>query len=309
MINRILKFYTKYFALWVLLFAVFAYLMPAPFESLSAYNQWFFALTMFGIGAVLSPDDFERIAKQPRIVLVGSAAQFTIMPLGAFAVAKIFNLQPQLAVGLILAGCMPGAMASNVMSYIAGADAAYSVSLTAVSTLLCPIITPALTKLLAGAILPVDFWRMFADVVFMVVLPLAVGFSVRAVLKEKIDKLRHVFPAVSVTFIIFICSVVIAANRQRLGLTTLYLLVPVFVLNIYGMSAGFALGTACRFSPQRRRTLSIEIGMQNAGLGTVLAIEHFGEKSAIPAAMFVFVCIITASIMAEFWQRNKGDVQ
>jgi len=280
-INRILKFYTKYFALWVLLFAVFAYLMPAPFKSLSAYNQWFFALTMFGIGAVLSPDDFERIAKQPLIVLVGSAAQFTIMPLGAFAVAKIFNLQPQLAVGLILAGCMPGAMASNVMSYIAGADAAYSVSLTAVSTLLCPIITPALTKLLAGAILPVDFWRMFADVVFMVVLPLAVGFSVRAVLKEKIDKLRHVFPAVSVTFIIFICSVV----------------------------AGFALGTACRFSPQRRRTLSIEIGMQNAGLGTVLAIEHFGEKSAIPAAMFVFVCIITASIMAEFWQRNKGDVQ
>ena len=306
MINGILKFYTKYFAVWVLGFAVVAYFEPAPFEALGAYNQWFFALTMFGIGAVLSPDAFKRIAQKPVIVLIGSAAQFTIMPLGAFAVAKIFNLQPQLAVGLILAGCMPGAMASNVMSYIAGADAAYSVSLTAFSTLMCPIITPALTKLLAGAILPVDFWQMFWDVVFMVIAPLAVGFSVRAILKEKIDKLRHLFPAISVTFIIFICSVVIAANRQRLGLSTLYLLGPVVILNVYGMLAGFGLGTACRFTPERKRTLSIEIGMQNAGLGTVLAIKHFGEKSAIPAAMFVFVCILTASVMAEIWQRNKG---
>jgi BASS family bile acid:Na+ symporter len=303
-INRILKFYTKYFAVWVLGFAVVAYFKPAPFKALSAYNQWFFALTMFGIGAVLSPDDFKRIAQKPVIILVGSVAQFTIMPLGAFAVAKIFNLQPQLAVGLILAGCMPGAMASNIMSYIAGADAAYSVSLTAVSTLLCPIITPALTKLLAGAILPVDFWEMFRDVMLMVVVPLAVGFGVRGFLKEKIKKLRHVFPAVSVTFIIFICSVVIAANRQRLGLSTLYLLGPVLILNVYGMLAGFGLGTACRFNSARRRTLSIEIGMQNAGLGTVLAIKHFGEKAAIPVAMFVFVCILTASVIAELWQRN-----
>jgi BASS family bile acid:Na+ symporter len=303
-INRILRFYTKWFALWVLLFAVIAYFWPGPFKAIGAYNQWFFALTMFGIGAVLSPDDFKRIAQKPVVVLIGSVAQFTIMPLGAFGIAKIFNLGPQMAVGLILAGCMPGAMASNVMSYIAGADAAYSVSLTAVSTLLCPIITPALTKLLAGAILPVDFWQMFWDVIFMVVLPLAVGFSVRAILKEKIDKLRHVFPAVSVTFIIFICSVVIATNHQRLGLSTLYLLVPVLILNIYGMLAGFGVGATCRFAPARRRTLSIEIGMQNAGLGTVLALKHFGEKSAIPVAMFVFVCILTASVMAEIWQRK-----
>jgi BASS family bile acid:Na+ symporter len=303
-INRILKFYTKYFALWVLLFAVVAYFKPAPFKALGTYNQWFFALTMFGIGAVLSPDDFKQIAQKPVVVLIGSGAQFTIMPLGAFAVAKIFNLQPQLAVGLILAGCMPGAMASNVMSYIARADAAYSVSLTAVSTLLCPIVTPALTKLLAGAILPVDFRQMFWDVISMVVLPLAVGFGVRGFLKEKIEKVRQIFPAISVTFIIFICSVVVAANRQRLGLSTLYLLGPVIVLNVYGMLAGFGLGAACRFTLERRRTLSIEIGMQNAGLGTVLALKHFGEKSAIPAAMFVFVCILTASVMAEVWRRK-----
>ena len=304
MINRILRFYTKWFALWVLLFAVVAYFWPGPFKSLGAYNQWFFALTMFGIGAVISPDDFKRIAQKPVVVLIGSVAQFTIMPLGAFGVAKIFNLGPQMAVGLILAGCMPGAMASNVMSYIAGADAAYSVSLTAVSTLLCPIITPALTKLLAGAILPVDFWQMFRDVVFMVVVPLIAGFLVRAVLKEKIDKLKHVFGAISVTFIIFICSVVIALNRGALGVATIGVLAAVSLLNVYGMLAGFGVGAACRFAPARRRTLSIEIGMQNAGLGTVLALKHFGEKSAIPVAMFVFVCILTASVMAEIWQRK-----
>ena len=304
MLNRVLAFYTKWFAVWVVLFAAVAYFWPKPFLGLKGYNEWFFALTMFGIGAVLSLDDFKRIAQKPAIVLIGSVAQFTIMPLGAFAVAKIFNLPAHMAVGLILAGCMPGAMASNVMSYIARADAAYSVSLTAVSTLLCPVITPALTKLLAGAILPVDFWKMFADVMFMVVVPLAVGFLVRGILKEKIEKIRQVFPAISVTFIIFICSLVIALNRERLGMVTLGILVPVSVLNIYGMSAGFGVGTVFKMAPARRRTLSIEIGMQNAGLGTVLAIKHFGEKSAIPAAMFVFICIITASIMVEVWRRR-----
>jgi len=176
MLNRVLAFYTKWFAVWVIVFGVVAYFWPGPFEVMGRYRRWLFALTMFGIGAVLSLDDFKRIGQKPVIVLIGSVAQFTIMPLGAFAVAKIFNLPAHMAVGLILAGCMPGAMASNVMSYIARADAAYSVSLTAVSTLLCPVITPALTKLLAGAILPVEFWEMFWDVMFMVVVPLAVGF-------------------------------------------------------------------------------------------------------------------------------------
>jgi BASS family bile acid:Na+ symporter len=306
MFARILSFYTKYFAAWVILFGVVAYFLPAPFVALKPYNEWFFALTMFGIGAVLQIDDFKRVAARPTIVLIGCCAQFSIMPLGAFLLSKLFAFPPELAVGLILTGSAPGAMASNVMSYIAKADTAYSVSLTTISTLLCPLLTPGLTFFLAGSELTVDFWSMVLSVLKMVIVPLLVGFGVRHFLKEKIKKVLPVFPAISVTFIIFICSLVIALNKGRLMMVTGPILAAGIILNIYGISAGYGIGSLFRMANKRRRTLAIEIGMQNAGLGTVLALKHFNEKTAIPAAIFVFICIITASIMAEVWQKRKA---
>jgi BASS family bile acid:Na+ symporter len=307
MFEKILSFYTKHFAVWVIIFGVLAYLFPQPFAILKPGYDWFFALTMFGIGAVLNIEDFRRIAAKPSIVLIGSCAQFTIMPLGAFALANVFNLPPEVAVGLILTGSAPGAMASNVMSYIAKADTAYSVSLTTVSTLLCPVLTPGLTLILAHSRLEVPFWQMMLSVINMVVVPLFIGFGVRHFFKEKIEKVLAVFPAISVTFIIFICSLVIALNKDRLGQVTGLVLTAAVILNIYGMLAGYGIGTAFRMVPIRRRTLSIEIGMQNAGLGTALALKHFGEEAALPAAAFVFICIITASVMARFWQREHAE--
>jgi len=307
MLKKVLVFYTKYFAVWVIAFGVVAYLVPKPFVALRDYMDWFFALTMFGIGAVLQIKDFKRIAQRPIIVLIGSAAQFSIMPLGAFVLAKLFGLEAEIAVGLILTGSAPGAMASNVMSYIAKADTAYSVSLTTVSTLLCPLLTPGLTFILAGSVLKVPFWEMMFSVIKMVIVPLFVGFGVRHYFKEKIEKVLPIFPAISVTFIIFICSLVIALNKDRLGQVTGLVLATAVILNIYGMLGGYGVGSAFRMEVRRRRTLAIEIGMQNAGLGTVLALKHFGEKAAIPATIFVFICIITASVMAAVWQKTTPD--
>jgi BASS family bile acid:Na+ symporter len=304
MLGRILSFYTKYFAVWVVLFGIVAYLSPAPFVSLKPYMDWFFALTMFGIGAVLRIEDFKRIAQKPIIVLIGCCAQFSIMPLGAFVLVKTFGLQAEVAVGLILTGSAPGAMASNVMSYIAKADTAYSVSLTTASTLLCPLLTPGLTFLLAGSILKVDFLAMVLTVIKMVIVPLLAGFAVRHYLKRWVERILVIFPAISVTFIIFICSLVIALNKTYLIMITAPILAAALVLNIYGMLAGYSVGLAFRMQKARKRTLAIEIGMQNAGLGTILALKHFGEKAAIPAAIFVFICIITASVMAEIWQKQ-----
>ncbi len=304
MLKKILGFYTKFFAVWIILFAVVAYIFPKPFIALKDYNKHFFALTMFGIGAVLQMEDFKRIAKRPIIVFIGSAAQFSIMPLGAFVLARIFNLPPEITVGLILTGSAPGAMASNVMSYIAKADTAYSVSLTTVSTLLCPLLTPGLTFLLARSQLDIPFLDMVLDVIYMVILPLFFGFGIRHLFREKLEKFLPIFPAISVTFIIFICSLVIALNKNYLPKATGLILAAVVILNVYGMLAGYSVGVIFRMTQNRRRTLSIEIGMQNAGLGTALALEHFGEKAAMPAAIFVFICIITASIMAEVWQKR-----
>lgn len=309
MLKKILSFYTRYFAIWVVAFGVVAYIWPAWFVALKPYNKLFFSLTMFGIGAVLQMEDFRRIGRRPVIVLIGSAAQFTIMPLGAFVLARLFKLEAEIAVGLILTGSAPGAMASNVMSYIAKADTAYSVSLTTVSTLLCPLLTPGLTFLLAKSELDVPFWAMVGDVMYMVVVPLFVGFGVRHYLKEKLEKILPVFPAISVTFIIFICSLVIALNKARLAEVTAVILAVGVILNVYGMLAGYGVASAFRMEKRRRRTLAIEIGMQNAGLGTVLALEHFGEKAAMPAAIFVFVCIITASAMAAIWQKDAVEAK
>ncbi|MFC1634937.1 bile acid:sodium symporter family protein [Planctomycetota bacterium] len=262
---------------------------------------------MFGIGAVLQVEDFKRIVAKPIVVLIGSAAQFSIMPLGAFVLSKLFGLPPEIAVGLILTGSAPGAMASNVMSYIAKADTAYSVSLTTVSTLLCPLLTPGLTFLLARSKLEVPFLDMMVSVIMMVIVPLFIGFGVRHYLKEKVEKILPVFPAISVTFIIFICSLVIALNKSYLAQVTGIILAAGVVLNVYGMLAGYGVGSFFRMEVARRRTLAIEIGMQNAGLGTVLALKHFGEKAAMPAAIFVFICIITASLMAALWQRTSPE--
>jgi len=304
MFRKVLAFYTKYFAVWVVLFGVVAYLLPGPFVALKGYMDWFFALTMFGIGAVLQAEDFKRIAKKPIIVFIGCCAQFSIMPLGAFLLAMAFNLPSEIAVGLILTGSAPGAMASNVMSYIARADTAYSVSLTTVSTLLCPLLTPGLTFLLAKSDLEIDFWAMMISVIKMVIVPLLVGFGVRHYFKEKVERILQIFPAISVTFIIFICSLVIALNKSYLIMVTGPILAAGLILNIYGMLAGYGVGAVFQMARKRRKTLSIEIGMQNAGLGTVLALKHIGEKAAVPAAIFVFICIITASVMAELWQRR-----
>jgi BASS family bile acid:Na+ symporter len=309
MLTKVLGFYTKYFGVWVVLFGVVAYCWPGPFVALKPYMDWFFALTMFGIGAVLQIEDFKRIIQNPALVLIGIAAEYTATPLGAYVLAKVFNLPPEIAVGLILTGSAPAAMSSNVISYIARADTAYSVSLTTASTLLCPILTPSLTFLLARSRLDVPFFDMVLSVVNMVVVPLFLGFGVRHFLREKIEKILPVFPAISVTFIIFICSLVIALNKTYLAQTTAIVLAAGIILNVYGMLAGYGVGMVFRMNVARRRTLAIEIGMQNAGLGTVLALKHFGEKAAMPAAIFVFICIITASLMAALWRRTVPDEQ
>lgn len=319
MIKKALEFYTRYFTIWVILFGVIAYIYPDPFVFMGRLkvtnltigqfsytlsgNVLFFAFTMFGIGVALHPEEFKRIFKKPWVVAIGSIAQFTIMPFGAYVIARVFKLSPTMTVGLILTGAAPGAMASNVMSYLARADAAYSVSLTTVSTLLCPFLTPFLTWLLASSSLPIPVEKMLVDVLIMVLIPLLLGFVVRRLLSQTVEKILPVFPALSVTFIIFICSVVIALNHKRLPQVTGVVLVVGVILNFYGMAGGYGVGKLFRLALRRRRALAIEIGMQNAGLGSALALENFGEEAALPAALFVFICIITASILAVIWQR------
>ncbi len=305
MVKKILGLYNRFFVIWVILGGVLAFFYPMVFIPLKKYMELFFGLTMFGIGAVLHKEDFDNILKNLWVVLIGVIAQFTIMPFSAFFISKIFKLSKDFTLGLILTGSAPGAMASNVFSYLAGADVAYSVSLTTVSTLLCPVLTPVLTYFLARTIFNIPFWGMFLSVVEIVIIPLLIGFFIRDKFSRSMDKVSHFFPAISVTFIVFICSLVIALNKKYILHMSLLIFLVVLILNLSGLSLGYLVGRSFSFDKLKRRALTIEIGMQNAGLGSVLALKHFNQRTAIPAVVFVFVCIFTAAILVQLWAKEN----
>ena len=305
--NRFLALFNRLFVVWVILAGLAAFYFPGFFIPLKKYMELFFAITMFGVGMVLNPTDFVTIFKKFRFVLVGVLAQFSIMPISAFLISKVFAFSKDISLGLILAGSAPGAMASNVLSYLAGADVAYSVSLTTASTLLAPILTPLLTLLLAHTLLDIPFWGMFFSVTRMVLVPLFLGILLKRIFHEKIQPLSRIFPAISTTFIAFICALVIALNKKFLLMINPWIFFAAIVLNISGLCLGYLTGHVFGFDLLKKRALSIEIGMQNAGLGSVLALKHFNEKAALPAVIFVFICIFSASLLVPIWSKSGQE--
>lgn len=304
-VNKAIKWYTNNLTLWVILFGVAAYVWPAPFLVVKPLINLFFALTMFGIGMVITGQNYADIVRSPLKILFGNLCQFTIMPLVAFGVARLFALPPAITLGLVLTGAAPGAMTSNVLSYLSEGDVAYSVSLTAVATLLSPLLTPALVLLLAGSRIPVPYVNMFFTILYTVVIPLLLGFLARRVLGERLERIKDIPPAISVTAIWIITSYVLAANHKNLGAATLLVFLAVILINAAGMAGGFFAGRLARLPFKQKKTLAIEIGMQNAGLGVVLALEHFPQQPAVavPAALFATWCIISASLMVSVWRR------
>lgn len=305
-LRKSIEWFTRLLPLWTIIGGVIAFIKPALFLPLRKWMDGLFMFTMLGIGAVLDYRKFIPVFKRYYIVIIGSSAQYLIMPLSAFVIAKWLNLPPELAVGLIIAGSVPGAMASNVISYLAKADVAYSISLTTLSTLLSPLFTPALTWFLARSILEIKFWEMFFSIIKLVIIPLLAGFGIRYFLKRVIDRITVVFPAFSTIFIVLICALVIALNQGRVVLLGRVLFLAVVMLNLAGLCGGYGVGRLFRLTLPQRRALSIEIGMQNAGLGAVLSLRQFTPQTALPCVIFATWCVITASILAEVW-ANKGS--
>ncbi len=304
---RLIRFYNNNLSLWVVLFGLVAYLYPPSFLFTGRFINWFFAAAMFGIGMVIQDEDYRNIIRAPKPVLFGNLCQFTIMPLLGLAVSFVFALPKEMAVGLVLTGAAPGAMTSNVISYLSGGDTAYSVSLTALATLLSPLLTPLITLLLLGERIPIAFFPMFLTIITTVVVPLLLGFLVRKNLPRFVERNADLPPAVSITAIVVITSYVVAINKGNLTMATSIIFVAVIIHNLLGMLMGFFAGAAAKFDFRKKKTLAIEIGMQNAGLGVVLALRHFSDKTAIPAAIFTIWCILSASLLVNFWKfiENK----
>lgn len=312
-LGKISNFATSTFALWVIIFAIFSYLYPAGFAWIAPRIPLLLGIIMFGMGLTLSVNDFKGIFKQPKSVLIGVVAQYTIMPLLAFGLAHLFQLPPEVAVGVILVGCCPGGTASNVMTFMAKGNTALSVTVTSVSTLLAPIMTPSLTFLLASQWLPVSFGDMFMSIVQVVLLPIVLGVIVRLLFSKQVDKSVSVLPLVSVIGIVAVAAAVVAVNKGSIAATGLLIFAVVVLHNCLGLLVGYVIAKLFKLNFKDQKAVSIEVGMQNSGLGAALALTHFAPIAAVPSAIFSVWHNISGPILATWWgkrsieQSNKSE--
>lgn len=307
--QRVFTFIANQLALLTLLGAVVAYIHPPVFLVFKDYFLWFFAATMFALGLVLNAADLKTEMLNPRRVGLGVLSQFSVMPLLAWLVAQYPGFTPAIAIGFIIVGCAPGAMASNVIVYLAGGAVAFSVTLTTLATLMSPLVTPLLVKWLGGEILPVAFWPLMLTIVKTVLLPLLLGLIVQGWLGRQLETVRGFAPGVAALAIIIICSYAVAANQEKIASMVLSVMLGVVLVNILGYLLGWYLAKLYGFEQLYRITLMIELGMQNAGMGVALALKHFPEESALPGALFAVWCIITAAIASSLLRRRITGYQ
>ncbi|HEX3033561.1 MAG TPA: bile acid:sodium symporter family protein [Thermodesulfobacteriota bacterium] len=299
--------FTDYFTFWIIGFSVLTYLYPEPFAKLAYLITPTLGVIMFGMGMTLTGEDFRRVILRPQDVAVGFTAQYGIMPFMGFALAKIFGLEPLLAAGVVLVGSCPGGTASNVITYLAGGDVALSVTMTSVSTILSPVFTPLLTYFLAGQWIPVPTLNLFISTIEIILLPVALGLSIRSLFKEKVRTVLPFLPMVSSIAIIFIVGVIVAANAGAIREVGLRIGIVVILHNMIGLILGFYIARLLGMDARKARAVSIEVGMQNSGLGVALARAHFGTLAALPSAMFSVWHNISGSVLAWWWRKSESN--
>lgn len=305
----ILRFIANGLAPLTLLGAIVAYFVPEAFTWLKPHISWLFGATMFALGVVLHPEELGETLRKPKDIGLGVLTQYTVMPALGFAAALLSGLPPELALGFIIVACAPGAMASNVIVYLAGGAVAYSIALTTVATLLSPLLTPTLVKWLGSVYFEIDFWPMFETIIYTVLAPLFAGLGLRQLLQRKLPSslalASEIAPAVASLAIILICAFVVAANQGRIASVGAAVIAVVIIVNALGYLFGWQAARLFGFDNSHKLTLAIEIGMQNAGLGVVLALKHFEPDTALPGALFAVWCILTSAGAATYFRRYQ----
>ena len=305
--QKVSQFIQKTFALWVLLAAAAAFMWPAGFKWIVPWITWLLGIVMFGMGITLSTADFREVARHPKAVLIGVVAQFLVMPGLAYLLSKGLNLPPEIAIGVILVGCCPGGTASNVMTYLARGNTALSVACTAASTLLAPLLTPAIFYLLAREWIDIDAGSMFISVLKVVLFPIALGLIAQALLGARVKAVAEFTPLVSVFAIVAIVAAVVAASQARIAETGLLIFTMVMLHNGLGYLIGYWGARLLGLSHADNKAIAIEVGMQNSGLGAALAAVHFKANpvAAVPSAIFSFWHNISGPLLATYWARKE----
>lgn len=296
----------KYFAVWVILTSVIAFMFPEPFLGLGGYITILLGVVMFGMGLTLKAVDFKIVFTKPIPVIIGVCAQFIIMPSVAFILAKLMSLPAELAAGLVLLGCVPGGTASNVMVYLAKGNVPLSIAMTSVSTLLAPIMTPLLLLLLAGQWMPVDPVAMFTSIVQVIILPIILGIAIKKFFPVAVEKSLTILPLISVAAIITIVSAVVSGNAATIAASGFLIFTAVMLHNGFGLLLGYFAAKVLGQDEVNRRAISIEVGMQNSGLGVALATAHFGPLAALPSVLAAAWHNISGPILATYWSKKPA---
>lgn len=308
--NQLLKFtnfVSKTFAIWVIVFAFIAAQFPETFKQFVPWIPYLLGIVMLGMGLTLSFKDFAEVSKNPKGVIIGVVAQFVVMPSIAFLLVKLFQLPPDLAIGVILVGACPGGTSSNVMTYLARGNTALSVACTTISTLLAPILTPAVFYLFASQWLDVNAGAMFISVLQMVLLPIFIGLVIRSIFKQRIEQFSQTMPLISVVAIVLIVTAVVAVSKDRIIESGLLIFFIVVLHNGLGYAVGYFVAKAFKLPLADDKAIAIEVGMQNSGLGAALAALHFKANPliAVPSAVFSFWHNISGPILAMIFSAMK----
>ena len=309
-LRKVSSIFGRYMA--VIVVAVTLLSLFVPSSSLWIQTGWInplLMLVMFGMGLTLSIRDFIPVFTHPKYILLGTIAQFTIMPILAWGLSIVFGLDTALMAGVVLVGTCPGGTSSNVITYLSRGDVALSVGMTSVNTLLAPFLTPAITYLILRATISVDVVAMFISIVKIVIIPIVLGFAINKLFPKITERLSDILPAVSVTAICLIVACVVSHNSERI-LSTGWLVFAVVILhNILGYLCGFILGKIFGLDTARVKAISIEVGMQNSGLATSLAGSTFPNlaMATVPGALFSVWHNISGALLASVYRRWNGD--
>ena len=300
-------FFGKTFAVWVIIVAVIAFMFPEGFKFLAPYISILLGIVMFGMGLTLKAKDFSEVFTRPKDVLVGILGQFIIMPLLAFLLCQVLNLSDEIAAGVILVGCCPGGTASNVMTFLGKGDVPLSVTISACTTLMAPIVTPALIWLFASKWVDVDPVAMFLSIVYIVILPIVAGVIINAFFGGIVKAAVSVLPLISVFAIIAIVAAVVSVSQKQIAQTGAIIFAVVVLHNCLGLALGYLMAKLLGMSLPKKKALSIEVGMQNSGLGVALAMAHFSPLSAVPSAIFSVWHNISGPILATIFANMKDE--
>ncbi len=305
------QFVQKTFALWVILFSGLALYSPENFVWLKTYITWMLGIIMFGMGMTMTLGDFKSVLQSPKAVTIGVFAQFIVMPALAYLLCKLFNLPTEIAIGVILVGCCPGGTASNVITYMAKGNTALSVACTSVSTILAPILTPAIFYVLASQWIDINAISMLKSILQVVLFPIVLGLLVRTILKNKVDHYIQVMPLISVVAIVAIVAAIIAGSKAQILESGLMILGVVILHNGLGLLLGFWAARIFKLPYTDCKAISIEVGMQNSGLGVALAAVHFALSpiTAVPSAIFSLWHNISGSALATYWAAKSDKIE